>query len=50
MVPMACQVGSAVVIPKGKKKGQKGDGWMNLRMNRWSQIKTFVTFIPIWPF
>jgi hypothetical protein len=42
MVPMASQVGSAVVIPKGKK-GMDGwmDGWMNLRMNGWSQIKTF---------
>jgi hypothetical protein len=31
MVPMACQVGSAVVIPKGKiNKGKKGrDGWMD---------------------
>jgi hypothetical protein len=25
------------------------DGWMNLRKNGWSQIKTFVTFRPIWP-
>jgi hypothetical protein len=38
MVPMACQVGSAVVIPKGKK-GM--DGWMDLWMNGWSQIKPF---------
>ncbi len=51
---MACQVGSAVVIPKGKNRGKKGmdgwmNGWMNLRTNGWSQIKTFVTFRPIWP-
>lgn len=52
MVLMACQVGSAVVIPKEKKR-KKGDGWMdgwmNLRMNGWSQIKTLVTFRHIWP-
>jgi hypothetical protein len=52
MVPMACQVGSAVVIPKEKKR-KKGDGWMdgwmNLRTDGWPQIKTFVTFRPTWP-
>jgi hypothetical protein len=49
MVPMACQIGSAVVIPKEKKTGKKGmDGWMDEFKDEW-MVKTFVTFRPIWP-